>query len=134
MRPGGAPWGAALHNIRQRQRKARDNAKFEPLVESPADLGSAADGGSLSAFELRANARLGISLDVATDDEDITVSVGSDVYGWTARGAGEVLDLPWSEEGRELVVNRTGAPAGTVNVWLLDQWRRPTLIASGTFS
>lgn len=138
LRPVGAlgQLGRALafHN-RERRRSAQDVTAFDALIASPTALGTAAAGASLDPVTLPANAWLAVRLDAVTSEGDIALDVsGGRTVFIAGAGANVVQDLGWHEKDREVTVRRSGAPAGSVDLILLDEWRRPFVIGEGTFS
>lgn len=120
----------------QRKRAARDLSQYDALRASPAGLGSAAAGASLSALALPANSDIGVSLDATTSSGDIVVATSTGrSLGIGGGASGQVFRLGWLEEGVELTVQRGGsAPAGTLTLYVLDEWHRAFPIATGTFT
>lgn len=125
-----------FYQRRKRNKLTREINSFSSLVSSPFDLGTAAAGNALpETFNLPGTARLGVSLDAVTETGDITISIGSRSYGIAGGAADKVFKLDVGIRAREIEVSRgSGAPAGDVKLYVLDEWQRPYVIAEGVFS
>lgn len=123
----------ALINAGKRRRVAKDITSYKQLAASPTDLGTAAAGASLTALPLPANARLALSVDTATTTGDITVTIGDHTINIRGGDAGALQPLGFHERGQEVVVNNVSA-TGALTLYVLDDWSRPTAIATGTLS
>jgi hypothetical protein len=126
---------AIVASTKKRRKAAQEHKSFAALRAAPAALGSAAAGGSLQAFKLPANARLALSVNAPTVTGQVTAAINGHTLGIMGGKAGAVQPLGLWERGQELVIKRAaGGPAGTVTLYVLDDWSRPSPIATGTFT
>lgn len=124
---------AALYHSRERNRDLNRGRRFASLVSSPFDLGSVAGGNpSPNAFSMPAAANIGISFSGAVTAGDIIIAVGSRTLGTPDLSADQIHRLGFFETGVQLIP--TCANAGTVTLHYLDQWFRPSAVATGEFS
>jgi hypothetical protein len=95
----------------------------------------AANADSGTSITIPADGRLAVSLDDVTVAGDISLD---DTVVQTSGGGGVadfVQRLAIVPKGREVVVHRdTGCPAGACSIYVLDEWQRPHLIATATFT
>lgn len=124
---------AVLYKARERRRAAADFKKFGPDIASPFDLGAAAPAAPLpNAYPVPANARLAVSFSVPVAAGQLTINYGDRALGTTALAADQVRLLDWVERAVEVTIQ--SAIAGTVTLYVLDEWNRPSAIAQGTFA
>lgn len=130
-RPGDAH--AALYHARRRRRAAQDFKDFEGDIASPFDLGTVAATTPLpNPYVMPANSRLAISFSTGITQGQLTVDIGAKTVETTALSADEIYRLEVGEEAEEIIP--TAAIAGTVTLYVLDEWQRPSAIATGTFT
>jgi len=127
---------SAQYNARRRRRIAQNVSAYAEFVATPEDLGNvAANADSATAITLPADGRLAVALDDVTDPADISLKDGVGETFGNGGVADYVQRLSVFPRGREVVVHRaTGCPAGTCSIYLLDEWQRPLLIATATFT
>lgn len=124
-----------VHNAIQRRKAAQNKSDFSALFGSPASLGSVAAGASSSTVAVPANARLGVSLDVITDPQDLAVDDGVNIVYGGGGAADFVQRLDVVPESREVAIVRAlGCPAGSATLYFLDEWELPFVIATATFT
>jgi len=124
-----------VNRNRIRRKVAQDLTAFRPLIDTPAPLGSTGAPGNLSAFTWPANGELAVRLNAPTETGDITVLINDRVVTAPAGDAGRTLRLGYVERARSITVQRGAtAPAGAVEVLVLDEWRQPFVVATGTFT
>jgi len=122
---------ARLFAARRRRRRAQDLSAYAALIAAPDDLGSAADLESLDDFVVPARAELAISFDEAVEAGDVVVTVDGRDMEIPALEADAVHSLQWAERGHVVSVGNSSAPACAATLHVLDQWRRPSPIATG---
>jgi len=113
---------------RKHRRLSQDLAAFASDIASPFDLGA----GLVNAFTMPANGRLGISVDDAFNDGDLTVTVNGTARGASGGVANEVRTLGWFE--RDAALSVASSVTGAVTLYVLDQYGAPRAIATGTVS
>lgn len=125
-----------LFQRRKRNKVARDLKAFAALIASPFDLGSAAADNPLpNTFNLPGTARLGVSIDAITVQGDIVVDIGGRELNISGGVADKLFKLDVGIRAREVTVIRSATcPAGDLSLYVLDEWQRPYLIASGVFT
>lgn len=126
-------------HARERRRAAQDLKEFDALRDSPQNLGTVAAGGdSASSVTLPANARLAVSLDDVTDENDLSLKNNDDPQDQVFGGGGPadfVQKLSRFREAQEITVHRdTDCPSGSFTMYVLDEWERPFAIATATFT
>ena len=126
---------AIYRNIKRRE-CAKEVSNYRLVIATPTSLGSCIAGASLTAYRLPQNAVVGISLNAVTTSSHISASISGGRTLRTSGGASAVLQkLGYLERSRTLTINRlAGCPSGTLSVWILDEWNRKKLIATGTFT
>lgn len=126
---GPLPLTTRTLHARDRRKRAQNFKKFP---SSPFDLGSAAAGADLpNPFAMPAQGRLGVSVDAVTTVGQITATNGAGRAVSIAGGpAGTIFRLDHFERGQEVTVS--SAVAGTVSLYVFDEWSRPKVIATGT--
>ena len=125
-----------LYRNRRRRRSAQDVRLFQALIASPLDLGTVGAGNPLpNALDLPANGNLGVSVDAITSTGDLVVNVGDRQIGISGGAADTVFRLGYGERAESVEVDLGGgAPSGDVSLYVLDEWFRPFVIATGTVS
>lgn len=115
------PRAAFLERARKRMKSARDNKRFDRYVATPHNLG----GG---AFTMPANGRLAISCSSSVEAGQLRLTVAGRVYRTPALSANQIWKLDVGNA--KAVVTAACDVAGTIKVYVLDQWSRPRYIAS----
>ena len=119
----------------KRRKAAQDLSKYKSLIASPTSLGSAAAGASLTAFKLLANSEYAVSINAVTVAQDISLNYGTRSIKTSGGAADKLFKIGRLERGRNITITRAAScPAGTLKLYVLDEWERPRLIATGTFS
>ena len=131
-----APLSASVQYFARRRRRIAQNiSAYKSLIASPASLGSVAANGDSSAVTLPADGRLAVSLDTSTSASDISINDGVDQTYGSGGAADFVQRLDSTPKGRQVVIHRAaGCPAGACSLYVLDEWQRPQLIATATFT
>lgn len=124
---------AALYWNRKRRRAAADLKDYGPAIAAPQNLGTAGPGGNLNDYTTVAPSVLAISFSQSLAADDIIVVIGDNTYPVPALAAGEIFRLPWAEEGELVDIQRSGAPDGNVSLYVVDEWGRTRVIATGVF-
>ena len=125
-----SPRQAALFYNRERR---RDAAKVQHATLQ-FDLGTVGAGGDLpESYTLAAAGDFAISFDapVAAGEVTVATEVGR-TLGTPALAADQIHRLGYFERARTLTV--TSAIAGTATLYVLDNWRRPIVVATGVFT
>ena len=134
--------GPRRHIVRSHQQRRRQldpffrNAANGGLVELPDGQGTNHDFGSdgQTAVRLPGSAQLAFSYSVAVSAEDVQVEVlGGLDFTHPALAADEVWKGVWVEEGKEVRLNRQGAPAGVATIYIIDDIGRRQVIGTATF-
>lgn len=127
---------AVTQFIRRKDRRDRQMFHaYDALIASPADLGTVADLAASSALTLPANGRLAISHSVALSAEDVNVDIAATKnFSHGALDADQIFKGGFGEEGKDVVVNRDGAPAGDFSLYVVNPFGVPFVIATVTFS
>lgn len=125
---------AALYYNRKRRRAQQDRTLYQPLVDAPFDLGTAAAGGALpNTLDLPARSRLAIAASEDIAAADLTVAIGARSYPVGALDADALFRLPFAEADEVVeVTSDAGCPACDVTLYVLDEWTRPSAIATGS--
>ena len=126
----------SIYRSKERRGRAQEVSAFKALVATPASLGSCGVGASLTAFRLPANATLGISLNAITTNAHISTTCSNGKTLASQGGASGLFQkLGWYERSRTITINRlSGCPAGTLTLYVLDEWNRRKVIATGVFT
>ncbi len=109
----------ALYSAWKRRKVAQDVKAYRFLAATPGD--------ATVGITLPANALIGVSSDTATNQGDIVVSFSADQITIPGGPAGKVFELIYGERG-ELV--KVVSSTGNATLHVLDQWHRPTAIAT----
>ncbi len=126
--------GRSRFHARERRRAAADQDEFAADIASPFDLGTVGAGSPLpNPYVMPANARLAMSFSVDLTATELTLvtEVGR-TLGTPALLADEIYKLQHLERARTLVPDAD--IAGTISLFVLDEWSRETLIATGVFT
>lgn len=125
---------AALYHARERRSSAQDVQSFDADVTSPFDMGTVAATGDLpTPYPSRKDAQLGISFSVPIAVGQLTVDLADGrTMGTPALAADQVHRL--GNIRRALELTPSCAIAGTVTIYVFDEWFRPDAIATGVFS
>ena len=125
---------AVIHHNRRRRKTADEVNNFD--LASPADLGSAGAGGSLSTFKLLGSVNVGIIHSADTNEGDITIDLSNGRQLVLPGAVGDVTQkLDYLEKGLELTINRAGAPAGDVDLVVFGDWHDVQyVVANGVFT
>jgi len=121
-----------IFNARKRQLAAQNFTSYKDDIASPVDLGSVAAGNDLSAYTTPAGSRLAVSFSNPITAGQLTVAIGANTLGIPDLAADEVRRLDWAENTEQVVIN--SAIAGTVTLYVLNQWQEPFQIATGVFT
>lgn len=126
----------ALSLSRQKRRRAETlKSRYAALIASPQTLAGGAAPATSAALALPANARLAVSSDAPVAAGDVVVNVaGGRVLGTPSLAAGELHEIGFLELGREVTLEKTVAGAATITLYFLDEWKRPSAIASSVFA
>lgn len=126
--------GRSRFHARERRRAAVDLDGFAADIASPFDLGTVGAGSPLpNPYVIPANSRLAISFSVGLTATELTLAteVGR-TLGTPALATDEIHKLQHLERARTLVPD--AAIAGTISLYVLDEWSRETLVATGIFT
>ena len=107
----------------KRRRVAQNIFDYRSLIQSPHDL----DNTDLS---LPANAVLAFSTTKSVSAGDVSLTVGSTQYFCPALDADELYRVSWQEENEVVSATFHSGDPGEMNVYVLDEWRRASLIAN----
>lgn len=121
---------AALYYSRERR---RDAAKIQRATLA-FDLGTAAAANPLpEPYTLAASGEFAVSFSAPVTAGQLTVAteVGR-TLGTPALAADQIYPLGFFERARTLIPE--SAIAGDVTLYILDNWRRPIAVATGTFT
>lgn len=130
-RPGRAQ--AELFHARERRRAAQRQRAFDADAATPFDMGTVAAGNPLpTPYPMRAASRLAVSFSAPLTAGQLTVSIGARTLGTPALTADEIRRLEFGERNEDVVPQ--SAIAGTVTLYVLDEWARPRAVATGTFT
>lgn len=126
----------ALSLLRKKRRQAETlKSRYKALIATPQTLLGGAAPAVSAALPLPANARLAVSSDAPVAAGAVVVNVaGGRTLGTPALAAGELHELGYIESGREVTLETTIAGAATVSLHFLDEWKRPSVIASSVFT
>lgn len=126
----------ALSLSRQKRRRAEAlKSRFAALIATPQTLAGGVAPAASAALALPANARLAASSDVPVAAGVVVVNVaGGRVLGTPALAAGQIYEVGYVEAGKTVTLEKTAAGAGTITLYFLDEWKRPSAIASSTFT
>lgn len=125
---------ASLYHSRERRRDLNRKRSFSGQVASPFALGSVASGGSSpNALSLLDSIEIGISFSASVTAGQLTVATNTGrTISTPALDANQIHRLGFIEKGVDLTPSCS--VAGDVTIHILDQWRRPFIIATGTFT
>lgn len=122
----------------QRQKRRRSEAlksRFVALIATPQTLAGGVAPAASAAFALPANARLAVSSGVPVAAGAVVVNVaGGRVLGTPALAANQIYEVGYVEAGKTVILEKTAAGAATITLYFLDEWKRPSAIASSTFT
>lgn len=126
----------ALSLSRQKRRRAETlKSRFAALIATPQTLAGGAAPAASAALALPANARLAVSSDVPVAAGAVVVNVaGGRVLGTPALAADQIYEVGYAEAGKEVTLEKTVAGAATLTLYFLDDWKRPSAIATATFT
>lgn len=117
----------------KRNKEARSHNFFDGDVASPFDLGSVgAASPSPNPYNVLGRMRLGISFSVPITGGQLTLDSNSREYATPSLGADEIHRLDVFPVGRDIIP--TCAIAGTVTLFVFDQWMNSQEIANGIFT
>lgn len=126
----------ALALSRQKRRRGETlKSKFATLIGTPQTLAGGLAPAASAALALPANARLAVSSDVPVAAGVVVVNVaGGRVLGTPALAANQIYEVGYIEAGKQVTLEKTVAGAGTITLHFLDDWKRPSSIATSTFT
>lgn len=116
---------AALYHARSRRRTADRVSKYAALIATPHDIGA-------SAVTLPAAGEIAVAADVSVTAGDISIATNtSRTLETPDLDADQLHRLGHFEKGVTLDVTFTG---GDVTLYILDDWKKATAFATGTFA
>lgn len=117
----------------KRNKEARSHNFFDTDIASSFDLGSvAAASPSPNPYVISGRMRIGISFSVSTTEGQLTLDSNGREYTAPSLEADETHRLDIFPIGREIIP--TCAIAGTVRIFVFDQWMNSQEIANGIFT
>lgn len=124
---------ASLYHSRERKRDLRREGRFASFVASPFDLGDqAAMSPATNPFTVPASASLAISFSDSVTSGDVEIAVGGRTIQTPDLAADQIFKIGYFEQ--DFTLTPTANIAGTMTLYLLDQWNKATAIAEGTWS
>lgn len=125
---------AALYHARKRREAAARFGRFASLIATPETLTTAAAGNPLgSALTMPAASMISVSFSADLTAGQLTVDTNtSRTIGVPDLAADEIRLLGWFEKGVELTPDC--AIAGTVTLYVLNEWTKPFSVATGVFT
>jgi len=110
-------------------------SRYATFIASPQMLVGGIAPAISNALVLPANAYLAVSSDVSVTSGDVVINIaGGRVLGTPTLIANELHEIGFFELGREVTLEKTIAGAATITLYFLDRWKRPSIIASSTFT
>ena len=121
---------AALFHMRERRRAAANVQR----TTTGFDLGTAAALSELpNPYVVAANAEYAVSFSAAVTADELTVATETArTLGTPALDPDQIRRIGYFERGRTLTP--TAGIAGTVTLYVLDDWSRPIPVATGVFT
>lgn len=122
-----------------RLKKAGDISEFKAKIASPQALGAVVRGNPMPAIVMLANAEIALRYNQATTSGQLGARMGTgDTVSpnfMESAAANKWVSIGIAEEGESVIVVSTVAiAAGTVSVAVLDEWKRPKIIATGSIT
>lgn len=118
-------------NIFKRRRRAEMLKEWAGLIATPEELAGISAPDTSDAFSAPGQGRLGVSHSEGFDQGDVMLIVDGVEYAFVEAAENTVRRGPWAEETESIAV-KVGAlcPAGTVSVFVFDEWTRPFEVAT----
>lgn len=129
---------AALFHARERRASAQDVISFNTLIATPTNMGTVGATNPLTTpVVIPKNANIGVSFSVILTQGQVTIDTenpgsGTRTITVPALAADVVHNIGPITQLRTLTP--TGAIAGTITIYVFDDWHRPTAIATGVFT
>ena len=126
---------AALYWARKRRKTAARVRAFAALIASPQALTGTIAPGISGALAMPANGLLAVSYSVPTTSGQVVVNTnGGKTFGTPDLAADEIRQVGYVESGQLVDIQITAAVPGTATLYILDDWRIPSAIATATFT
>lgn len=124
---------SSLFHSRERKKDLRREGRFASFVDTPHDLGDqAATAPATTPFVMPAGSSLAVSFSASVTSGDIEISVGSRTIQTPDLTTDQIRRIGYFE--RDFTLIPTANIAGTMTLYLLDQWNNVAVIAEGTWS
>lgn len=126
---------AALYWSRKRRKVAARVQAFSTLIASPSVLTGGVAPATSSTLAMPANALLAVSYSVGITSGQLVVNVNTGkTMGVPDLAADEIRELGYVEAGQLVDIELTAAVAGTATLYVLNDWRIPSSIATVVFT
>lgn len=126
---------AALYWSRKRRKAAARVQAFSALIASPSVLTGGVAPAISSTLAMPANVLLAVSYSVGITSGQLVVNVNTGkTMGVPDLAADEIRELGYVEAGQLVDIELTAAVAGTATLYVLNDWRIPSSIATVVFT
>lgn len=130
-RLGSSAVQAALFHSRERRVAQRRLQEFAAEIASPADLGTESPDTDLpSPYTWPAALRLAVSHDQGVSAGELIVKVNDRAYETPDLAADEIFRLDVASPAQ--AVTAQSSVDGVITIYVLDDWGRPSAVATGT--
>lgn len=126
---------AIRQTIITRRREAQRSVAFKGLIASPQVLTGGLAPATSSTLALPQTGHVGVSYSVPITSGQLLVNVNNGrALGTPNLAANQIFRVGWLERGLLIDVELTAAVAGTATLYYMNEWKKPSAIATAVFT